>query len=829
MWKPKLRGVHTSRPDRQRPSRRVCPGDVTGIGLLDRRVLPTVTASFSAAGEILRVVGDAQDNIITVSRDVGGTIFVNNGAVAIQGDRGASVGNTQTIMIVGGGGNDNLSIDETNGAMPAASLFGGDGNDVLTGGSGDDFVDGGAGNDIVFLGAGDDTFQWNPGDGSDTVSGQSGFDTMVFNGSDAFEKFDISAEGSRVLFTRDVGGVSLELDGVEDVDLNPLGGADSITVNDTSATDLFQLNLSLAGATNSGDGQDDVVTVNGTDGDDDVQIAAFDNGADIVVGGLLPKVSITGAEGTNDVLTVNTQGGNDVIDASSVPANLIGLSLNGGAGNDLILGSLGDDLVKGGPGNDMAEMGDGRDTFVWNPGDGSDTVLGQAGSDRLVFNGSDAAEKFDVSASGSRVLFTRDVGGVAMDLEGVEDVDLNALGGADTVTVNDTSATDLSAVRLDLASAMGGGDGQADAVIVNGTDGADAIRILAASQGTRITVAGLTPLLNITGAEGASDDLTVNALGGNDVVDASNLPTGLIGLTVNLGDGQLAALTTTTLRTSTPAAVFGQTVSLTATVNAPAGTPSGTVSFLDGNALLGIAPIDDAGQAGLMVSLGVGNHALAAVFGGSSDFAASASAVVTESVNPAATAIALNPSVNPIVAGQPATLTATVAAVAPGAGTPTGTVAFMDGDVPVGTAALGVDGTAILATTFVGSGLHTVTAVYGGDRNFAGSSRTVTEQVSAPALAATRTSLFASANPARRRHLVVFRATVRGHDGSGSPTGTVTFMIGNVAVAQMKLDRSGKARWTARFLFRDRFVVTAIYSGDGNFAKSSRSLTERIA
>ena len=67
------------------------------------------------------------------------------------------------IMINGGGGNDILSLDETNGALPAASLFGGDGNDVLTGGSGDDFVDGGPGNDIAFLGAGDDTFQWNPG------------------------------------------------------------------------------------------------------------------------------------------------------------------------------------------------------------------------------------------------------------------------------------------------------------------------------------------------------------------------------------------------------------------------------------------------------------------------------------------------------------------------------------------------------------------------------------------------------------------------------------------------------------------------------------------
>ena len=89
-------------------------------------------------------------------------------------------------------------------------------------------------------------------------------------------------------------------------------------------------------------------------------------------------------------------------------------------------------------------MGDGGDTFVWNPGDGSDTVDGQAGSDTMVFNGSDAAENIDISANGSRVRFTRDVGNVTMDLDGVETIDLNALGGADTITVNDLTATDLS-------------------------------------------------------------------------------------------------------------------------------------------------------------------------------------------------------------------------------------------------------------------------------------------------------------------------------------------------------------------------------------------------
>src|SRR5277367_3678732 len=97
-------------------------------------------------------------------------------------------------------------------------------------------------------------------------------------------------------------------------------------------------------------------------------------------------------------------------------------------------------------------MGKGDDTFVWNPGDGSDTVEGQAGTDTLLFNGSNASENFDISANGSRVSLFRDVGNVTMDLNGVEHIQLNAAGGADTVTVNDLSGTDVTQIAIDLAA-----------------------------------------------------------------------------------------------------------------------------------------------------------------------------------------------------------------------------------------------------------------------------------------------------------------------------------------------------------------------------------------
>ena len=89
-------------------------------------------------------------------------------------------------------------------------------------------------------------------------------------------------------------------------------------------------------------------------------------------------------------------------------------------------------------------------------------VEGQDGVDTLLFNGATANEKFDVSANGERVRFTRDVGNIVMDLNDVEKIDLNALGGTDTVTVNDLSGTDLTQVNINLASTIGGttGDGQ---------------------------------------------------------------------------------------------------------------------------------------------------------------------------------------------------------------------------------------------------------------------------------------------------------------------------------------------------------------------------------
>jgi Ca2+-binding RTX toxin-like protein len=892
----------------------------------------------------LRVVGDALDNTVVVSRDPGGTILVNDGAVAIQGGQ-PTVANTRLIMITGAGGNDNLALDETDGALPAAAIFGGDGDDVLVGGSGDDFFDGGAGNDTISMGAGDDTFRWNPGNGSDVVEGGAGRDTLMFNGSDLPEIFGISANGDRVRLSRDLGNVTMDVKDVETIDVNALGGADKVVVNDLSGTDVEEIDLSLAAISggNAGDGQLDSVIVNGgaageripvqgtaggilvnggfaqggslqyfmiiravepadslqingNGGDDTIDASTLQTpvtfraegragndillgspGDDVLVGGdgndaidgnggsdfaflgagddsfiwdpgdgndtvegmdgadtlifrgsnggegidlsasgdrlrlvrnvgtvtmdvddvelvdvitlggqdtvtvndlaatdvsvvdvnlgaggttsgdlladnvvvngsvaddritvseiagvpvvIRPTtiVRVTAPDPTLDTLTVNGLAGNDTIDASELPSGRILFVADGGAGNDTITGGPGNDTITGGPGNDLAFLGAGDDTFAWNPGDGSDTVEGGDGNDKLNFNGSDLAENVVISSNGGRVRLSRDVGTVTLDVNTFEGIELNALGGADTITVDNLSGTGLVKVQLNLKGSAGIGDGQPDNIIVNGTDADDGIRLAAA--GNTILVDGLFPVVRITGSDGVNDHLTVNALGGHDTVDATNLPANLIGLTVDLGGGQAAAATTTMLSTSTATAVFGQAEVLTATVSSPAGTPTGTVTFLEGNSALGTVPVDAEGQAILPVSLGVGNHALTASFAGSGGFTGSGSAAATVTINRAATRVALASSVNPAVAGRAATFTATVAAVAPGAGAPTGTVTFFVGHNVLARLTLDANGQARITRSFSRTGLFTIRAVYIGDAHLAASSQALTEQV----------------------------------------------------------------------------------------------------
>jgi Ca2+-binding RTX toxin-like protein len=529
-------------------------GDIDNITVHDLTGTDVTAVNLNLDGTPGSGTGDGQTDTITVEGTAGndavevrssGSSFSVVGLSALVTATGSEGAHDQ-LVVKGLGGDDTLSAATLpagvvnnltlDGGTGDDTIAGSQGTDFLFGGDGNDFIDGNQGSDRALLGAGDDTFQWDPGDGSDTVEGEDGRDTLQFNGANISEKIDLSANGSRLRLTRDFGTVTMDTDGVEVVNVATLGGADTVTVNDLSGTAVAQVNLDLASPPGSGtgDGQTDTVIVNGTNANDRVQVAGSANG--VTVSGLAATVTIRGSE-AGDQLIVNGLGGDDTIDASALQASVVSLTINGGAGNDTLIGSQGNDLVNGGTGSDVAFMGAGDDTFVWNPGDGSDVVEGQDGQDTLQFNGAIVSEKFELSANGSRLRLTRDIGNVTMDVDGVEQVNIVTLDGADTVTVNDLSGTAVAQVNLDLAGTPGSGtgDGQADTIIVNGTVGDDAVTLVGDAGG--IAVAGLSAEVNIAGAEAVNDQLIVQAQAGDDVVTASGLAAGAIRLTEDCGDG----------------------------------------------------------------------------------------------------------------------------------------------------------------------------------------------------------------------------------------------------------------------------------------------------
>jgi parallel beta-helix repeat protein len=197
--------------------------------------------------------------------------------------------------------------------------------------------------------------------------------------------------------------------------------------------------------------------------------------------------------------------------------------------------------------------------------------------------------------------------------------------------------------------------------------------------------------------------------------------------------------TTTTLTSSLNPSTFGQSVTFTATVTGSGPTPTGTVTFLDGVTTLGTGTLNGSGVATFTtLALAVGSHPMTGSYGGDATYAVSTSPAVNQVVNKANTSTVDLSNVNPSTVGQSVTFTATVTAVAPGAGTPTGTVTFLDGVATLGTGTLNGSGVATLTTSSLTLGSHSITVSYSGDGSFnVSTSSVVTQVVNAAAAAAT--------------------------------------------------------------------------------------------
>jgi Ca2+-binding RTX toxin-like protein len=388
-----------------------------------------------------------------------------------------------------------------------------------------------------------------------------GSDTLTLRGTQGADAWDVTPNVGNVKIAR--GTPFIDADTVERIVLHGLGGADVLHgaaglatltkltfTGGAGADDLLGTDGPDTFLWKLGDGND---VVTGDAGADRQKVDGSNGGDGFVATANGTRVALSEADsgalldvGAVETIEVNELGGVDSFAAVGNLAPLAAFDVDGGGGNDTLLGSNGMDVLRGGTGgdfvdgnqgNDTAFLGGGDDTFRWEPGDASDTWVGEGGSDLLEFFASNAAETVDLASNGNRLRLFRNLGNVTLDAGGTERVLVHAFGGADTVAVHNLAPTAVTRVDLELEFPLDSevGDGAADVVTVEGTSGADTIGV--STSAGRINITGLSVRVSIGQAEDANDDLHVLGLTGADRITAGFGLRALLGLTLDGGAG----------------------------------------------------------------------------------------------------------------------------------------------------------------------------------------------------------------------------------------------------------------------------------------------------
>jgi hypothetical protein len=321
---------------------------------------------------------------------------------------------------------------------------------------------------------------------------------------------------------------------------------------------------------------------------------------------------------------------------------------------------------------------------------------------------------------------------------------------------------------------------------------------------------------------------TLRALG------ASTLASAI--LLVCFGSAQAQTPTTTTVASSQNPSVAGQAVTFSAVVTGNGGTPTGTVTFLDGGSPIGTGTLGTNGQTSFTIStLAVGNHMITASYPGDGTFASSTGSLNSnpQVVNKNDLTIVVVSSSNPSASTQLVNFTAVLSPVTPSAFVPTGTVTFLDGGTSIGTGTLGSNGQAAININNLALGNHTVTASFAGDGNFNASSGPLENNPQVVNKATTSITIISAPNPSTTGQLVTFTATVTpGALVAATPTGTITFLDGGNTIGTGTLipsGNNGQATLTTSALAVGSHTITVSYTGDGNFTGSGpASLTQVV-
>ena len=229
---------------------------------------------------------------------------------------------------------------------------------------------------------------------------------------------------------------------------------------------------------------------------------------------------------------------------------------------------------------------------------------------------------------------------------------------------------------------------------------------------------------------------------------------------------RLTAATTLTLFSGSPnPSVFGQTVSwgYSLSIGGACTSPTGTISLREGTTVLDTKAIGvPLSYSGLSAAV---HTTINAIYNGDANCDADTSPNITQTVNKANTSTSLSSSMNPAPLCDLVTFTANVTAVSPGSGTPTGTVTFKDGAIPIGVDTLDGSGQATFSTAILTKGSHSITAEYNGDSNFNTSvSSALTQAVNKGNVTTTLTK---DPDPTMFGQYVVLTATVGAAAGCG--------------------------------------------------------------
>jgi Ca2+-binding RTX toxin-like protein len=183
----------------------------------------------------------------------------------------------------------------------------------------------------------------------------------------ASEVYDVSRNGTRVRFARDLGNIVMDLGAFERIDTTTLAGVDRFTAGDLSGTGLTALNVALGN-----DGAPNDVAVAGSENGDRARVTGSTGSATVTgLSGL--TLAVTGAEVPGDRLSIALLAGDDALDASGLEADAIALRVDGNDGDDNLVGGKGPDLLRGGNGDDILAGGPGDDTI--EGGAGTDTII----------------------------------------------------------------------------------------------------------------------------------------------------------------------------------------------------------------------------------------------------------------------------------------------------------------------------------------------------------------------------------------------------------------------------------------------------------------------